>query len=180
VKLFRESKRRVRWLAPEQVGTLLSELPLHQREVVIFALATGLRQSNIVGLTWEQVDLARGTAWIYADKAKGREDIHVSLNQVALDVLRRQLGKHPERVFTFRGKPLGWANTRAWRRALVRAGIQNFRWHDLRHTWASWHVQNGTPLYDLQEMGAWKSDSMVRRYAHLAPANFAKHPEVIG
>jgi integrase len=139
-----------------------------------------LRQSNVVELTWNQVDLARGTAWIYADKAKGREDIHVSLNQVALDVLRRQFGKHHERVFTFRGKPLGWANTRAWRRALVRAGIQNFRWHDLRHTWASWHVQNGTPLYDLQEMGGWKSDSMVRRYAHLAPANFAKHAEVVG
>jgi integrase len=179
VKLFREPRRRLRWLTPEQARRLLSELPLHQREAAIFALATGLRQSNVLELTWKQVDLVRGTAWIYADKAKGREDIHVSLNQVALQVLQRQLGKHPERVFTYRGRPLAWVNTRLWREALVRAGIENFRWHDLRHTWASWHVQNGTPLYDLQEMGGWKSESMVRRYAHLAPANLAKHAEVI-
>ena len=67
-----------------------------------------------------------------------------------------------------------------WRKALKRVGIENFRWHDLRHTWASWLVQNGTPLYELQEMGGWKSASMVRRYAHLAPANLAKHAQVVG
>jgi hypothetical protein len=50
----------------------------------------------------------------------------------------------------------------------------------LRHTWASWLVQNGTPLYDLQEMGGWKSAEMVRRYAQLAPAQMAKHAAVIG
>jgi integrase len=60
-----------------------------------------------------------------------------------------------------------------------RAGIANFRWHDLRHTWASWLVQHGTPLYDLQEMGGWKTAAMVRRYAHLAPANMARHAAVI-
>jgi len=69
------------------------------------------------------------------------------------------------------------ANTKAWRKALRRAGIENFRWHDLRHTWASWHVQNGTPLYVLQEMGAWESEAMVRRYAHLAPATLQRHAE---
>ena len=74
-------KRRVRWITPEQARALLSELPLHQREIVILALATGLRQSNVVKLTWSQVDLERGTAWIYGDKAKGKEDIHVSLSQ---------------------------------------------------------------------------------------------------
>jgi hypothetical protein len=47
-------------------------------------------------------------------------------------------------------------------------------------TRASWHVQHGTPLYDLQEMGGWKSEKMVRRYAHLAPANLAKHAQVVG
>ena len=127
----------------------------------------------------ESVDLERRVAWIYGDQAKGRKDIHVSLSEIAVSVLRRQIGKHASRVFTFRGKPIAWANTKAWRDALTRAEIANFRWHDLRHTWASWLVQNGTPLYTVQEMGAWESAEMVRRYAHLAPANLAMHAEII-
>ncbi|WP_426080232.1 tyrosine-type recombinase/integrase [Herbaspirillum huttiense] len=51
----------------------------------------------------------------------------------------------------------------AWYKALARAGIQDFRWHDLRHTWASWHIQGGTPLLALQELGGWESAEMVRR-----------------
>ena len=179
VKLYKEAKRRVRWLTPEQANCLLSELPMHQRDIVLFALATGLRQSNVVKLTWDQVDLNRKTAWIPGDKAKGKEDIHVSLSQLSVDLLQRQLGKHSERVFTYAGRPVNQVNTRGWRSALVRAGIENFRWHDLRHTWASWLVQNGTPMYDLQEMGGWKSTEMVRRYAHLAPAHMAKHAEIV-
>jgi integrase len=179
VKLYREAKRRVRWITPEQARRLLEELPEHQRDIVLFALTTGLRQSNVVNLAWSQVDLARNVAWIYADQAKGGRDIHVSLNSVAVAVLKRQLGKHPERVFTYRGKPVAWANTLAWRKALTRAGIENFRWHDLRHTWASWLVQHGTSLYVLQEMGAWQSVEMVRRYAHLALAHLVQHAEVV-
>lgn len=180
VRLYKEAKRRVRWITPEQVTLLLKELPFHQRDIVLFALATGLRQANVLGLAWEQVDLARQTAWIPGDKAKGKEDIHISLSEFSVELLQRQLGKHKERVFTYAGKPLTQANTRYWRSALTRAGIENFRWHDLRHTWASWLIQNGTPLYDLQEMGGWKSSEMVRRYAHLAPAQLAKHASVVG
>lgn len=180
VKLYKEPKRRVRWITPAQVKHLLAELPKHQRDITLFALATGLRQSNVMKLAWNRVDLKRGTAWIPGDVAKGEEDIHVSLSQLANEVLRRQLGKHSERVFTYARKPMDNANTKAWRNALKRTGIENFRWHDLRHTWASWLVQNGTPLYDLQEMGAWQSAEMVRRYAHLAPAQMAKHAAIIG
>lgn len=179
VKLFREAKRRIRWITPEQVQTLLAQLPQHQRDVVLFALATGLRQANVIKLEWSQVDLQRSVAWIHADQAKGRRDIHVSLSSVAVEVLQRQIGRHPSRVFTYGGKPIAWANTLAWRKALKRAGIEDFRWHDLRHTWASWLVQNGTPLYVVQEMGAWESSEMVRRYAHLAPAHLVKHAEVV-
>jgi integrase len=50
-------------------------------------------------------------------------------------------------------KPIRYVNTKAWRNALKRAGIADFHWHDLRHTWASWLIQHGTPLYDLKEMG---------------------------
>jgi integrase len=77
-------------------------------------------------------------------------------------------------VFTYAGKPLGSANTLAWRKALKRAGIENFRWHDLRHTWASWHRQAGTPTHELQRLGGWRSSVMVERYAHLAPDHLAR------
>ena len=145
----------------------------------LFALATGLRQGNVTGLCWSQVDLERRTAWISGEDVKNGDALHVSLNDLALAVLQRQRGNHPERVFSYRRKPIKWVNTRGWRRALARAGIENFRWHDLCHTWASWLVQHGTPLYDLQEMGGWKSAEMVRRYAHLAPAQMARNAAVI-
>jgi integrase len=137
LRLYPEPKRRIRWITPEQAQKLLSVLPEHQRELVTIALATGLRQANVLKLEWSQVDMQRRVAWIHADQAKAGRDIHVSLNETALSVLRRQIGKHPDRVFTFRGKPIAWANTRAWREALMKAEITNFRWHDLRHTWAS-------------------------------------------
>jgi len=61
----------------------------------------------------------------------------------------------------------------AWKSALMRSEIHNFRFHDLRHTWASWHVMNGTNLQELMELGGWKSYEMVLRYAHLAPEHLA-------
>ena len=74
-----------------------------------------------------------------------------------------------------RHRRLKSANTRSWRKALKRAGITNFRWHDLRHTWASWLVQRRVPLFVLQELGGWQSAVMVRRYAHLSPSVNARY-----
>lgn len=179
IRLHKEPKRRVRWISPEQVKALLAELPKHLADMVSFSLATGLRQRNVVDLEWSQVDLKRQVAWIYADQAKGGRDIHVSLNGTAMVVLTKQLGKHPDRVFTYKGKPVYQVNTKAWKSALKRAGIENFRWHDLRHTWASWLTQEGVPLNVIQEMGAWESAEMVRRYAHLAPEQFGRHAKVV-
>jgi integrase len=87
VKMYPEPKRRVRWITPEQARALLDALPVHQREMTLFALATGLRQSNVTGLCWAHVHLKRRTAWIAADEAKGGEDIHISLCDLALEVL---------------------------------------------------------------------------------------------
>lgn len=179
LRMYPEPKHRVRWLTPEQLNRLLLELPEHQREAVIFAASTGLRQANVVRLEWSQVNLESKTAWIYADQAKGGRDIHVSLNETALAVLRRQLGKHQARVFTYNGEPYNRAYTKAWQKALKRAGIDNFRWHDLRHTWASWLAQKGVPLHDIQEMGGWETAAMVRRYAHLSPAHLAHRAQLL-
>jgi integrase len=87
--------------------------------------------------------------------------------------VQKQTGIHSTHVFRFRGKPIVQVSTKAWYGALRRAGIKYFRWHDLRHTWASWHVQSGTPLFVLQELGGWESVEMVRRYAHLAADHLA-------
>ena len=138
-----------------------------------FTLATGLRAANVTGLAWEHVDLSRKLAWIHPDQAKARRAIAVPLNDTALQVLRAQRGKHPTRVFTYEGQPIKQVSTAAWYKALARAGIGDFRWHDLRHTWASWHVQGGTPLFALQELAGWETEKMVRRYAHLAAEHLA-------
>jgi integrase len=180
VKLYKEAEGRERAISPEQAKQLLGELRPHQREMVLFALQTGLRQANVVGLQWSRVDLARGHAWVDSSTSKNRHPISVPLNKDAIDVLLRQVGKHPEYVFTYKGKRIAYANTRAWRNALKRAGINNFRWHDLRHTWATWHRRAGTPTHELQRLGGWKTASMVDRYAHLASDQLAESAERLG
>lgn len=174
VKLLPEPKRRIRWLTRTEACRLLAALPPHQRAIADFALQTGLRQANIVGLEWNQIDMGRRTAWIHPDQAKARKAIAVPLNNDAFRILSLQQGKHPDRVFTFEGRPIDQVNTKAWRKALKKVGIENFRWHDLRHTWASWHVQAGTPLHVIQELGGWESFEMVRRYAHLSGEHLEK------
>ena len=174
VRLFKESANRERSLTKEQAGKLLAELPQHLRDLVLFSLATGLRQGNVLKLEWSQINLEQRHAWVHAWQSKNRRPIAIPLNEAAYSVLIRQKGKHERRVFTFRGKPLESANTRAWHKALKRAEIDNFRWHDLRHTWATWQRQAGTPTHELQRLGGWRTGAMVERYAHLAPDHLAE------
>jgi integrase len=173
VRKLPEPKIRIRFLEPKEATRLLSELPEHLAAMVSFSLATGLRKGNVTGLLWSQIDLARKTAWIHADQAKGGKPIAVPLSDEALRVLRAQRFKHLTHVFTYQGKPVHQTNGKAWHAALKRAEITNFRWHDLRHTWASWHVQNGTPLAVLKELGGWSDIKMVMKYAHLSSGHLA-------
>lgn len=168
VRLFPERRRRVRWITREQAARLLAELPPHLRDLAAFTLATGLRQRNASFLRWDQLDMARQVAWVHHDETKARRAIAVPLNADAVKVLRRRMGRDSGYVFTYKGRPVERCSTRAWTKALDRAGIEDFRWHDLRHTWASWHVQSGTSLQELMELGSWSSYEMVLRYAHLA------------
>ena len=179
IRQYRVTSRRIRWISREEAERLFSLLPPHQAAMARFAVATGLRQRNVSHLEWAQVDLRQALAWIHPDQAKARKAIGVPLNAEAMSVLRGQLGQHVRYVFTFNGKPLVQVNTKAWRAAVARAGLRDFRWHDLRHTWASWHAQAGTPLNVLQVMGGWASAEMVNRYAHLSVTHLREHAERI-
>jgi integrase len=106
-------------------------------------------------------------AWIHAAQSKNRKAFPVPLNADAITVLKSQLGGHHEWVFTYNGRSVSRTSTRAWKLAKERAAITDFRWHDLRHTRASWHAQNGTGIRELMELGSWSSIQMVLRYAHL-------------
>src|SRR5204863_5007254 len=83
-------------------------------------------------------------------------------------VLEQQRGKHRRWVFPYKGHAMENPAQDAYKAAVRAAGLPaQFDWHSLRHTWASWHVQNGTPLAVLMQLGGWASYAMVLRYAHL-------------
>jgi len=176
IRMLHEATRRIRWLTRDQAERLIAELPEHLAAMVRFSLETGLRKSNVTELQWSEVDLEARRAWIHPDQAKARKAIGVPLSSAAVVVLRQQIGRHPKYVFTYKGlAPVVQVNGKAWKAALTRVGVTDFRWHDLRHTWASWHVQAGTPLYVLQELGSWESPEMVQRYAHLSTDHLAEY-----
>lgn len=173
--LYPEPEGRDSVLELEQIPKLLGELPEHLRDMVTFSLATGLRTSNVTKAKWEWIDLKRKQMTVPVDSFKTKRNHTIPLVPTAVEVLVRQLGKHPERVFTYklqrkncepRYVPVGKIRTAAWHKALARAEIKDFRPHDLRHTFATHHIRKGTPLVTLQALGGWKDPSMVQRYAH--------------
>jgi integrase len=168
VRMRKIENKRIRWITREEAARLIATLAAHLSAMATFSLATGLRRSNVTGLKWQDVDLIRRHALIHPDQAKAEKAIPVPLNEDAIAVLKGQLGQHHEYVFTYQGNRIIQCSTKAFRAALKRAGIKSFRWHDLRHTWASWHVQSGTSLQELQMLGGWASFDMVLRYAHLS------------
>lgn len=118
------------------------------------------------------MDLKRRTAWI--DQTKNGTPRGVPLNRDAIAALEGELGKHPRYCFTYHGQPIGWEfSNSAWVTAVQKAEPQDFRFHDLRHTWASWHRQAGTSCDELKDLGGWKSRVMVDRYAKFATENLS-------
>lgn len=186
IPYFAEPKGRIRWITRDQATALLRELPPHLNRMARFALATGLRQANVIALRWDQLDRDRAVAWVHPEDAKAGKALAVPLNHDALTVLQECEGLHKQRVFTykqidppkkpghFKPRPVAGIGI-AFNKACARAGIENFTWHDLRHTWASWHIMSGTPVEVLQRLGGWADLKMVMRYAHLAPGYLAQY-----
>ena len=170
IRLLGGEVERDRWLTRDEAERLISVCPDHLAALIRFALSTGCRAKEITGLEWNRVDLVRGTAWL--NRTKNGTPRGVPLNCDAVAVLEEQIGNHPQYCFTYRGNPIRWDVTNtAWQTALAKAGISDFRFHDLRHTWASWHRQAGTSTDELKDLGGWKSRSMVDRYAKFATEN---------
>lgn len=165
-----EPKKRVRWITQEEANRLLDCLNLSwMRDVSSFALMTGARMTEILTMTWDKIDFARNIAIVTSDIAKSGRARALPLNREAINLLRyRETKRVSEYVFhRGKGKRIKVIDRHAFYRALKKAGIKDFRFHDLRHTWASWHVQNGTPLLALKELGGWETIEMVQKYAHL-------------
>lgn len=171
-----ESKRKapVRWLTQDEWRKFWTELPDHGKRICAFALATGLRRSNVLDLEWSAVDLERRVAWVYAHGTKANRNINVPLNDLAVEILRQCQGLHDTYVFTYRGRPVHDIRS-SMRSAARRAGIPHLGMHALRHTFATWHVMSGTPLSVLKELGSWASFSMVNNYTHLSVSHLAQY-----
>jgi len=186
VPMVNMEKREPRFITRTQARELLKQLaPLpHLEALAEFCLETGLRMRNATGLAWPQVDLRRRLLVVPASRAKAGETIAIPLSARALAILKAHQGNHDQYVFTVQrpqhkqAVPFSDANGGASKQAAKAAGIPWLRWHDLRHTWASWHIQAGTPPHVLQELGGWKSYDMVKRYGHLTVDHlrrFAEH-----
>ncbi len=168
------SKERVhnqieRWLTLDEEKSLLAVAPKWLKEIIIFAIHTGFRESEILDLKWLQIDLTRRTVTISEQKNKGIDTL--PLNETVMQILREKAKNHHKRddlVFTSENQTrfLNRNVFRAFSSATEKARIEELRFHDLRHTFATRLVQNGVDLYTVQKLGRWKTTAMIMRYAH--------------
>lgn len=156
-------KRTLKSIAtPAQAQALLDVMPSRLKPPVAFAFMTGLRKGNVFDLEWSRVDLARSICWIEAENTKAENLIVVPLNSVARGILEAQ-PRSEARVF-----PVEPPCHAQWKRYVIRAGLPDgFRFHDIRHTFASWHSMAGTERKSIQDLGGWATSSMVDTYVHL-------------
>lgn len=152
-----KERPRTRWIAQDEASRFLDALPDHIRRVVLFLLLVGLRRTEAFNLTWDAVNFSSGTIVVTVKGGFLRE---VLLTPEAVLVLHDcpQAGRY---VF----------DTTNWRkhfeRARREAGIENFRWHDLRHTFATWLGQSGAPLEVVKEQLGHSSIAVTQKYRHV-------------
>lgn len=174
---MKEPTVRVRWLEKWEAELLLSNIKVKwMKDFVSIAILTGMRKSEILSLKWKSVDLVRRVAHVTADNAKSGRARPVPLNDVAIEILNG-IEKDGDYVFSNEGKRRSNYYRECYYQALDDSGITDFTFHDLRHTWASWHAQSGTPLMVLKEMGGWETLEMVQKYAHFSGQHLTKYSE---
>jgi len=155
-------------LTKEEIKALYYACPGHLKPIIVVALNTGMRKGEILNLKWDDLDFRQKI--IYLLNTKNNEKKEIPMNQVVFYTLFK-VKKHPESPYVFcnkDGKPYGSVKT-AFRNALKKAGIKNFRFHDLRHTFASHLVMAGVDLNTVKELLGHKDIKMTLRYAHLSP-----------
>jgi integrase len=182
VKLFKENNARNRCLSAEEEARLLANLPDRLKPLVVVAMHTGMRQGELLALRWADVDFYTGT--LRVREAKSGEGRSVTMNSVVRATLKTvqkgQIQKAKEEAkgrkeilspFVFCSHTGRFLHNLAkdWYPALEAAEIEDFRFHDLRHTFASRLAMAGVDLYTVQRAGGWKTAIMVQRYAHLSP-----------
>jgi len=182
VPMYRAETPEPRWLTQTEFARLLKELPPHLKLCARFSVLTGLRMRSMLALTWQNVDLENRRLRISADKMKTKRAIGLPISKAALQVLRdaKKFSPDGQYVFQFEGNRILDCNTAAFKKAVARAEVEPLRWHDLRHTFASWAIQNGVTMHELMQLGGWSSYAMVQRYAHLAPDHLAAAAEKVG
>ncbi|MDC1213680.1 site-specific integrase [Rhodospirillales bacterium] len=159
-------KPRNRWLTVREEARLVAAAAPHLKSLIRFAVDTGGRQGELLGLDWRYVDLDQKRV-TFPDNKNG-EDRSVRLCKRAEQTLRDLEPKDSGPVFTFQGKVIKCIK-KGFDAARTRASVEDIRFHDLRHTFASRLLQGGLPLYEVMNLAGHKSLEMVQRYAHLAP-----------
>ena len=178
VKLLEENNERLRFLTVEECQTLIDCCQAHLKPVVTIALHTGMSRDEILGLKWEHVDLNHG--FILLDTTKNGERKEIPID----NTLRKIFEDMPhsiESIYVFTdkdGNPYKSVK-RSFRTALIKAGIRDFRFHDLRHTFASHLIMAGVDLTSVKELLGHKSLKMTLRYAHLAPGHKMKAVKIL-
>jgi integrase len=173
VQARQEPRGRVRFLSGEERERLLAACKVSPEPrlypLVVVALGTGARRGELLGLSWRDVDLTRGRAIV--QESKNGERRSLTLAGQALDVLGerarlRRVGVDP--VFASAHGREAWFPERDWKEVLRKAKVHDFRFHDLRHTFASYLAMSGATLAELAEALGHKTLAMVKRYAHLS------------
>lgn len=168
VKLLKEPPGRLRYLNSDEAKTLLDACRDYLGSMVVTALNTGMRKGEILALRWKDVDLRNRKVTVR--KPKNNEIRVIPINQTLYQELMNLSGQSDgEYVFTNGdGRPFGDIK-KGFSAALQRAGIEDFHFHDLRHTFGSHLVMQGVDLKTIQQVMGHKDIKMTMRYSHLSP-----------